>query len=310
MHKKNSLILLATYNGGKYIKESLDSFPTETDIFISDDCSQDDTVSVINQYREKNITLCTGKRHGSATSNFRFLINNCSNKYEYYFLADQDDCWTNDKYSVLIEEMKNLEKLYGPEIPILIYGDSLVVDKNLDLIDESFFKYDGIDPYLISRNGLNIFFQNIGQGATMIFNRALLEQVRIIPENIYMHDWWLMLFAQTFGVLHLSDKKTLLYRQHGDNSIGATKRNLLQQIYSQIKQKSKIKEHLKNVINQTEQFYIEYHGNISDKQISNFLTSFLDVIRKKNFFIRKIFLLRHKIYLSSLKRTLVLYLYF
>lgn len=108
--KNDSLILLATYNGEKYIKESLDSFPIEADIFVSDDCSSDSTVSIIRECNGKQITIKEGLRHGSAARNFCYMINECSALYNYYFLADQDDCWTKDKYSILNNEMVALEK--------------------------------------------------------------------------------------------------------------------------------------------------------------------------------------------------------
>lgn len=310
MKKNNSLILLATYNGEKYIKESLDSFPTEADIFVSDDCSSDATVSIIRQFNGSQITIREGLRHGSAARNFCYMINECCSSYSYYFLADQDDCWTKDKYSILYNEMIELEKKHGLDIPILIYGDSVVVDKNLQTIDGSFFDYDGIDPNMILRNRFNIFFQNIGQGATMIFNRSLLLKVRSVSKDVYMHDWWLMLFAQFFGVLHFSEKKTLLYRQHGNNSIGATNRNMYEQIFSQFKRKGKIKKHLDDITKQIKHFDILYRDATCDKELIAFLAQFCDAESSKNIWKRKYFLFRNKIFLSSFKRTLVLYLYF
>ena len=50
-------ILLATYNAEKYLPEMLDSVYAQdyTDflITVSDDCSKDDTVKILNEYKEK-----------------------------------------------------------------------------------------------------------------------------------------------------------------------------------------------------------------------------------------------------------------
>ena len=47
-------ILLATYNGEKYLKEQIESLLKQTykdfDIYISDDGSSDKTVEIINDY--------------------------------------------------------------------------------------------------------------------------------------------------------------------------------------------------------------------------------------------------------------------
>lgn len=309
MNNPRCLVLLATYNGEKYIHELLNSLPFEVDILVSDDCSNDNTISIIESYKSKNIEIRTGMRHGSATQNFRYLINNCNTDYQYYFLADQDDCWSEDKLQTLLEEMNRVEK-QNSQIPILIYGDSIVVNERLEIIDESFFNYDGINPNIISRNLCNLFFQNVGQGATMCFNRALLEKVRIMPRAIYMHDWWLMLVAQSFGKLHLSTKRTLKYRQHQYNCIGATSRNLFEQLASQIKGESKIKKHLQQVDEQIKQFATLYSEKIENIDILNFLTEYLQIRRSRNFLRRKWFLLKHGVYLSSFKRTVALYLYF
>jgi glycosyltransferase involved in cell wall biosynthesis len=310
MDKNDSLILLATYNGTDYIRESLDSFSEHADIYVSDDCSLDDTVSIIRKLKGNNILISEGIRHGSAAKNFRYLINSCDDTYKYYFLADQDDNWTQDKYLRLKEEIIELESKHGVHTPVLIYGDSIVVDEKLKIIDDSFFKYDGIDKSLVRRNPLNLFFQNVGQGATMIFNRALLKQVRIIPEKIYMHDWWLMLYAQAFGVLHFSNSKTLLYRQHSRNSIGAQKRNICQQIYSQVVNNSKVTGHIENVMKQIAQFDKAYRYDIKDVSIANFLDEYRKLPHPGFSLRRKLFLLKNKIYLSSLKRTAMFYIYF
>ena len=51
-------ILLATYNGEKFLKTQLDSLIEQTyeniDIYVRDDCSTDNTVEFIKNYIESN----------------------------------------------------------------------------------------------------------------------------------------------------------------------------------------------------------------------------------------------------------------
>lgn len=53
-------ILLATYNGEKYLKEQLDSILNQTytnfRLLISDDCSKDYTRQILKEYEKKDVT--------------------------------------------------------------------------------------------------------------------------------------------------------------------------------------------------------------------------------------------------------------
>lgn len=307
---KESLVLLATHNGGLFISQQLDSIPNSIDIMISDDNSQDNTLEIINnkkKHREISIEL---NSFGSASKNFSYLINNCSMSYDYYFLSDQDDVWVEFKHDLLNKEIKFLESIYGCEKPILIFGDSIVVDQHLNEISESFFKYDGINPSILN-NTLNIFFQNVGQGATFVFNRAFLKLIRPMPEDVYMHDWWLTMYACHFGVLYLSKHKTLYYRQHRNNQIGANKRGLVSQVINNIRGYGKAERHVRLIKKQISTFI---------KQTSSFNNCKCDILRdfereyktieSMSPIKRKIFILKRGVYLSNVKRTLALYFYF
>lgn len=306
----NMVTIMATYNGALYLRDAISSITNDTDLFISDDLSTDNTLSVVNEFNcERRLTLVTNFQGGSASRNFCHALNEVSDEYDYYFLSDQDDVWSENKSQLLYSEMLSLESLKGKDTPILIFGDSIVVDNELKVIADSFFEYDGINPKILN-NSANLFFQNIGQGATFIFNQALLKLIRPIPLNVYMHDWWLMLYASHFGVLYLSKHKTLYYRQHGNNQIGARKRSLISQVVSNIKGNGKVSKHMALVKNQIIQF-IERTAKFSC--CNNHSVSFIHdykSISNKNFLRRKMFLFKYRVYLSNFKRTLALYLFF
>ncbi|WP_446027649.1 glycosyltransferase [Lelliottia amnigena] len=303
-----SLVIIATYNGEKYLMEAIDSIPKECDLFISDDSSTDSTVPLLSSLKNRNVKVINYSSGGKPALNFANAINNASNEYEYYFLADQDDVWTQDKFSTLTSEIKDLEVIHGQGCPILIFGDSIVVDESLNVINESFFDYDGLAENITQNSNLNIFFQNIAQGATMVFNRSLLEAIRPISGSIYMHDWWILLYASNFGKVKKSNYKTLLYRQHGNNNIGANKRNFFEQICNQVKGKGKVKNHLEKISLQNLNFEKQY-GDILSKDVQEFLLNYR-LIKKQSFLSRKLFLIKNKIWLSNLKRSLALYFCF
>ena len=71
-------ILLATYNGEKYLKEQLDSILNQTykniRIIISDDCSKDTTPEILKEYQKKDdrIELHIHKNNLCVVKNIEF----------------------------------------------------------------------------------------------------------------------------------------------------------------------------------------------------------------------------------------------
>ena len=51
-------ILLATYNGEKYIREQIESILNQSykniKLIISDDCSKDNTINILKEYEKKD----------------------------------------------------------------------------------------------------------------------------------------------------------------------------------------------------------------------------------------------------------------
>ena len=103
-------ILLATYNGEKYLKEQLDSILNQTykniRIIISDDCSKDTTPEILKEYQKKDdrIELHIQKNNLGVVKNIEFLLREV--KSPYYMLADQDDYWLPEKAEKSLEKLK------------------------------------------------------------------------------------------------------------------------------------------------------------------------------------------------------------
>ena len=98
----NTTIILASYNGAKYINEQLESIEREVrnpvKIIICDDVSCDTTVSIIKSYMEctkHNVTLQINEKNLGPTKTFANLLN-CV-ETEYVVFSDQDDIWTADR---------------------------------------------------------------------------------------------------------------------------------------------------------------------------------------------------------------------
>jgi glycosyltransferase involved in cell wall biosynthesis len=217
-------ILLATYNGARYLAAQLDSLMNQTElsfrILISDDGSSDETLSIITSYEQQYPgrfkRLPQGPGRG-ACANFDYLLR--STDASHVFLVDQDDVWDCDKVAIFHSAMQRLECQYGSDTPILIHGDLRVVDSDLTLISPSFFKLQHLDS---CRNSFkSLLCQNVVTGCTVMLNRALIEKSVPVPLRAMMHDWWLALVVAAFGRMAFVEKATMSYRQHGKNTVGA-----------------------------------------------------------------------------------------
>ena len=227
---KDVAILLATYNGAKYLRAQLDSLFGQTNqdfrIVAHDDGSSDETINILNEYMDKypdRLEIIYGHSTGSPKANFMYLLSEV--EADYYFFCDQDDVWYPDKVK------KSIEKLLETEIdsgemerkPAIVFTDMTVVDENLNVIDNSFIRYLGRSPKNTAYT--QVIIDNPAAGTTMCFNRALRNMAvscdSVQWENVPMHDAWLLEIASIFGTVYAIDEPLVYYRQTGHNTMGA-----------------------------------------------------------------------------------------
>ncbi|MBQ6884954.1 MAG: glycosyltransferase family 2 protein [Clostridia bacterium] len=215
-------ILLAVYNGEKYLKAQIESILSQSfkdfKIIIRDDGSTDKSVDIINyycnEYPDKISCMC-GDPTGSAKLNFAELLDTC--EADYIMFCDQDDVWLPTKIEKTLAAMQLAED--DGKTPVLVHTDLKVVDNQLCEISPSFFEFQKLYQSDITLPKLLV--QNYVTGCTVMINRALRQKCGKIPRNCIMHDWWLALVAILFGKLICINEPTMLYRQHSDNQVGA-----------------------------------------------------------------------------------------
>ena len=222
-------ILLATFNGERYLKEQLDSLFSQTYqewlLIIHDDNSTDGTVNIVlrylKRYPDKIIYIDDDKCFGSASGNFSFLLHQAN--ADYIMFCDQDDAWMPDKIEKSLRVMKINEQQH-PDTPLLLHTDLEIVDDQLNRLSTSFWKYHYIDP---NKDALNrLLMQNTATGCTFLMNKQLATMSRNIPDSAIMHDWWITLIASSMGRIIVLPEPTVYYRQHHTNDTGASKFNM------------------------------------------------------------------------------------
>ena len=217
-------ILLATYNGEKYITEQIDSILNQTHknirLIISDDCSKDKTIEILKEYEKKDnrIKLYLQQKNLGVVKNIEFLLKKVENKY--YMLADQDDVWLPEKAE------KSLEKLKQEQVDF-VFGDLEVVDKDLKTMYPSFGDFmllnRKINKYINSYK-LNYLY-NCVTGCTILAKKETIEKMLPLPQKskFLIHDYWMGLMSSIYGKVAYVPEKYIKYRQHGDNQVGTDK---------------------------------------------------------------------------------------
>ena len=218
-------ILLATYNGEKYIGEMIESILAQDyqdwQLVLSDDQSRDGTVSILEDYAEKYPDRIShyrsGLHFGNAQDHFLHLLSQFPDA-PYLMFCDQDDVWHQDKVSGTLKKMKEIEE---QGVPAVVHTDLRVVDGQLQEMAPSFLDYSGLSGERMQLKHLLV--QNVVTGCTMMINRALAElAIAHMPEGkILMHDWWLAMIGAAMGKTGFWNEATIDYRQHGNNTVGA-----------------------------------------------------------------------------------------
>lgn len=95
------IVCMTTYNLEKYVRQALDSVlaqKTNFDfkIIVADDCSSDDTVSILQEYKEKypeQVEVLTSDVNLGSLANSNRIFSNL--QCEYFSFLDGDDYWTD-----------------------------------------------------------------------------------------------------------------------------------------------------------------------------------------------------------------------
>lgn len=209
-------ILMSSFMGEKFIKKQLISIINQThknwSLWISDDGSTDNTLTIIKAIKCDKIKILKGPNLGSYALNFLSLIKNKNIKADYFAFSDQDDIWKSNKLANAILNIKKIDR----KIPAAYCSRSILINSEDQKIGLS--KTINIKP-----NFKNALIQNIMSGNTIVFNykcKKLIEKSNIT--NLSSHDWLIyQIITGSGGFVYYDQNPSIYYRQHDNNLIGA-----------------------------------------------------------------------------------------
>lgn len=289
-------ILLATYNGEKYVGEQIDSIINQTYrnwiLLIRDDNSKDNTLEILKEYEKKDnrIKVIEDKKGNLGfVKNFEELLNN--SKEDWVMFSDQDDYWLENK----IEKYVAILNASSEDIlkkPMLIHSNSFICDDNLEIIKDEFINSKIANKY----NEDDFYFAYFVQGSTVLINRAIIDLALPFSKNVTVHDRYFHLLAEFFGKRIFINESLIKYRQHSNNKIGA-KTSIISKIFKKRYFHTEDRELIMEIQK-------KYKDNLGTEQIEK-IEKYLEVTNdKKNRFLR--FYLSRKFKMNIKKRLFML----
>jgi rhamnosyltransferase len=220
MKRPGVLVLLAAYNGAKWIREQVESILAQRDVdvelVISDDGSTDGTRSLLEGLAlDARVTLNSSPTpSGSAAQNFLWLIRNtAAGQCGFIAFADQDDVWDLGKLARACAAL-NAGEAGGYSCAVTArWGSGREVTlSQADRATESDFLFEGA-----------------GQGCTYVLTAAFFQRLRAfflqnpsLTQNLHFHDWAIYALSRTWRIPWAFDPASMVkYRQHGENDTGA-----------------------------------------------------------------------------------------
>ena len=207
--RKMISVCMATFNGGKYIEEQINSILVqlggEDEIIISDDGSTDNTLEIIRKLDDDRIKLYqNNKLHGYA-HNFENALIHASG--DYIFFSDQDDVWLPNKVKTMLPYLQNDN---------FVISDAYITNEELEVKGK-------LSTWRTYKKG---YFQNLYKsiyaGCTCAFTKRIKDYVLPFPSTKHIqHDNWIGLLCELkFNVVYV-DEPLILYRRHNSNTSGA-----------------------------------------------------------------------------------------
>lgn len=206
-------ILMATYNGERYIDDQIQSILRQSypywRLLIRDDGSSDGTIVKLTRYTYQDARIqVIQDSHGNlgVTGNFGLLLEMAT--APYIMFADQDDVWDSDKIAAAVTAMTRQEK-ETPGEPILVFTNSMITNADMT------YQYGPLYPSDLKYTLADFLFANSGyQGAAMLFNAKLRELVLPFPSELRVHDYYLSLVAHLQGKIVFVPQLMANYRRH------------------------------------------------------------------------------------------------
>ncbi len=226
-------VIIPNYNHDRFLKERLNSVFNQSyqnyEVIILDDCSNDNSRSIIEQYRDhKKVThvVYNETNSGSAFKQWQRGMQYATG--EYIWIAESDDWCENNFLEVLVNAMEQ-----NPDCS-MAYAQSVCVDGNKKFKWQTYHNDNSapVDGQAFIRQYM-MYKNSIVNASMAIFRRKFVDE---IPQDYtsytYCGDWLFWIELACRGNVYVSKQSLNYFRKHDNDVTGkalATGVNLIEE---------------------------------------------------------------------------------
>lgn len=228
---------MATYNGGRFLRQQLDSLYSQSyqpfEIVVCDDNSNDETKTILEEYHQKKgLRYFVNDKNLGPTGNFYKAISLCEG--DYVMISDQDDVWHSDKIEETLTHMLEIDD-----------GRPSLVSSLCQNIDSNGNPLGAILPDTPDTYGYRYIFvtDSSAQGCSLMLNKALIEKVFSFTQNNatslgVMYDYFIGMVASLYGNSYQCGKRLMDYRHHDKNVVAVDRGK--RSFFTKVKESNKL----------------------------------------------------------------------
>ena len=296
-------VVIASYNGVKWIGKQLDSIRAQTrtpdEVIISDDCSTDGTYEFcekyISDYELEGWKVYRNENNVGLSKNFRLALSKCTG--DYVFTCDQDDEWLPDKIQVMVKTLEDY-----PEIRLLI--SNYIPIYNGELINTSTLKNLGRnDGEVIQYKLENCWLDPVRPGCTYCFRREMIGMFNEFDiEEIY-HDAMLWIYAVVSDSLYLINRQLSYWKRHDEATTGI-KLSAYPTISERIEWITRDEKTYSKILNAHEKLYISRQNQKLLRKKLDFMNRRKKMLATRNLFRAAIFVMMNLKFYPTFRNAL------
>lgn len=247
-------VIIATYNGSKFIEEQLDSILAQSvqpdEVVITDDGSKDNTKEIVQRYIDKHGLneiwhLYVNEKNKGYAKNF--LDGTTLTTGDIIFFCDQDDIWTLDRVKRMSEVMEN-----NPGINLLCSNYELFYyekntyrcsKKNLSVMKtDNSLEYCKLTPE---------YFHLRRLGCTMCIRKNFLSEIMPYWTANWAHDdfvWKMAMFSSSCAIFHYISLKRRMHYNNVSAIRVRTREGRINQLHEYELQYASLKKYAKELV--------------------------------------------------------------
>jgi len=209
-------IILPTYNGSKFLQQSIDSCLKQTysniELIIVDDCSTDSTPDIIKSNGDHRIKYIRHEKNKKLPLSLNTGFANASGAYL---------TWTSDDN-------------YFVSSAIEIMLSFLIDNQDVDFVYTDYYTIDEIDnvtPIELPSNLNELLYRNV-IGACFLYKRTIYDKIGGYDKDFFLcedYEYWLRIYISNYKMVRLSSN-LYYYRTHSNSLTSTVKAKKMQAI--------------------------------------------------------------------------------